>query len=88
MEPQQQFTEVKGKHPKFVPNDIPEDGIKTLKTLEMQQEFLSKASSYERYKRMRGLRNPNNAHYEAAPPVPVFLNKDLIDQEVSISLNQ
>ena len=83
MEQQQQFTEVKGKYPKFVPTDIPSNGVKTLKTLEMQQEFLNQSSSYEKYKRMRGLRHPNNAHYEAAPPIPVFLNKSLVDQEVS-----
>ena len=86
MEPQQQFTEVKGKYPKFVPTDIPLSGVKILKTLEMQQEFLSQASSYEKYKRMRGLRHPNNAHYEAAPPLPVFLNKKLVDQEVFIAI--
>lgn len=37
MEPQQQFTEVRGKFPKFVTTDIPPSGIKTLKTLEMQE---------------------------------------------------
>ena len=37
MEPQQQFTEVKGKFPKFVTSEIPPRGIKTLKTLEMQE---------------------------------------------------
>ena len=37
LEPQQQFTEVKGKFPKFVPTGIPPKGVKTLKTLEMQE---------------------------------------------------
>jgi len=86
MEPQQQFTEVRGKFPKFVTTDIPPSGIKTLKTLEMQEAFLTQATSYEKYKRMRGLRNPNNAPYESAPPIPVFLNKNLVDQEIVVTV--
>ena len=46
------------------------------------QEFLEKATDYERYKRMRGLRNPNNAHFDAAPPPPSRLNLELLDKEV------
>ena len=38
MEPVQQFCEVKGKFPKFVPSTtIPSSGTKNLKTLELQQ---------------------------------------------------
>ena len=38
MEPVQQFCEVKGKFPKFVPSTIiPTAGIQNLKTLELQQ---------------------------------------------------
>ena len=37
MEPIQQFNEVKGKFPKFVPSEIPAAGLANLKTLEMQQ---------------------------------------------------
>ena len=38
MEPVQQFCEVKGKFPKFVPSTtIPTSGTKNLKTLELQQ---------------------------------------------------
>ena len=37
MEPIQQFNEVKGKYPKFVPSEIPPAGLASLKTLEMQQ---------------------------------------------------
>ena len=38
MEPVQQFCEVKGKFPKFVPSTtIPTAGVKNLKTLELQQ---------------------------------------------------
>ena len=38
MEPVQQFCEVKGKFPKFVPSTtIPISGTKNLKTLELQQ---------------------------------------------------
>ena len=37
MEPIQQFNEVKGKYPKFVPSEIPPAGLANLKTLEMQQ---------------------------------------------------
>merc|ERR1719273_1893098 len=61
-------------------------GIKTLKTLEFQQEFVSKASHYERYKRMRGLRNPNNAHFEAAPSPPIRLNLDFLDKEILVAV--
>ena len=37
MEPIQQFNEVKGKYPKFVPSEIPPAGLANLKTLKMQQ---------------------------------------------------
>ena len=37
MEPIQQFNEVKGKFPKFVPSEIPSAGLANLKTLKMQQ---------------------------------------------------
>merc|ERR550532_2840848 len=57
-----------------------------LDTLKFQQEFLDKASDYERYKRMRGLRNPNNAHFEAAPPPPTRLSLDLLDKEILVAV--
>ena len=85
MEPQQQFTEINAQFSKFVPGtaqNIPLMGTRNLDTLKFQQEFLDKASDYERYKRMRGLRNPNNAHFEAAPPPPTRLSLDLLDKEV------
>jgi hypothetical protein len=85
MEPQQQFTEINAQFSKFVPGtaqNIPSMGTRNLDTLKFQQEFLDKASDYERYKRMRGLRNPNNAHFEAAPPPPTRLCLDLLDKEV------
>ena len=88
MEPQQQFTEINAQFSKFVPGtaqNIPSMGTRNLDTLKFQQEFLDKASDYERYKRMRGLRNPNNAHFEAAPPPPTRLSLDLLDKEVHIS---
>lgn len=86
LEPHQQFTEVNGKFPRFAPTtEIPQSGIKNLKTLELQQEFIEKANEYERFRRMRGLRNPNNAHFEAAPPPPTRLNMDLLDKEIIVA---
>lgn len=86
MEPQQQFSEVNSKFSKFVPSDIPKAGVKNLKTLEMQKEFLDKATNYERYKRMRCLRNPNNAHFEAAPLPPTRLNLEAHEKEILVAI--
>lgn len=89
MEPQQQNSESKAKYSRFVAGsvkDIPSVGVKNLKTLEYQQEFMEKANDYERYKRMRGLRNPNNAHFDAAPPPPSRLNLDLLDKEILVAV--
>ncbi len=84
MEPQQQFKEVKGKFDKFVPAEIPQIGVKKLKTLEMQQTFIQKTNDYEKYKRMRALRHPNNAFFESAPPQSSKISLNLVDKELLV----
>lgn len=87
MEPIQQFSEVRGNFPKFVSSTaIPPSATETLHTLQMQQQFLEKSNNLEKVKRMRSLRNSNNAYFEACPPLPTRMNQQMLDKQIVIAV--
>lgn len=82
MAPQQHFAE--NPYPKFVPMPIPQSGVKALKTLSLQQEFLEKSTEYERQRRAKGMRNSNNTWFETAPPAPGNINMAVTNKELLV----
>ena len=49
------------------------------------KEFIENANDSDRVKRMRGLRNANNAYFEACPNPANRFNRQILDKEVSFS---
>ncbi len=82
VQPQSQFSNPKGDIPKYSMESIPSDGPKLLKTLAYQKLFIDKASNYQRFRRMRGLRNPNNTWFESAPPLPKKVSPEFTDKAI------
>lgn len=69
--------------PKFNRREIPKEGVATLKTLECQSKFLSKAKISEKQRRARMARHSNNNWFEARPHRPERLSESMIEQEVT-----
>ncbi len=57
-----------------------------LKTLGYQHAFLEKATTYQRFRRMRNLKHPSNSWFEAAPPLPKRVSADFTDNEVIVTV--
>ena len=49
------------------------------------KEFIENAHDSDRVKRMRGLRNANNAYFEACPNPANRFNRQILDKEVIFS---
>lgn len=72
------------KYPKYHSTPIPEIGKQTLQCLDLQSKFLENATCYDKHKRSRISRHPNDNWLEAAPPMPTILNNKVTEQEIVI----
>ena len=71
---------------KFRPKRIPEEGLETLRTLDLQQQFLDQATQGDRYRRQRQSKYQNSNCFEAMPEKPLKTSPLLLEKEFVASV--